>query len=242
MSKKKKNQSTVHSLPQLDLQKRLNFLYQASFLLSAIHPQHRGKASPKRQTKKTASIQHKYKQKNGKNRIKKKHTPDEPGQDKPKALNPASSSTAAATSSKSTPSNSQPTNQPIVDLPMLSGLSRFYAQELKSIGSRAVLKLDPNIKRSFCKRCLQPAIPGYTCIFDIDDSNYLRSVSDTHIHVSSTCKFCHYTRSLPMLSGKLLASEQEGIQLYVPISQEKPQVTNKDTHNENMKTTSDSAA
>ncbi|KAI9144269.1 hypothetical protein BKA69DRAFT_1122513 [Paraphysoderma sedebokerense] len=57
-------------------------------------------------------------------------------------------------------------------LPLLSGLSRFYISELRNIGKRGVLKLDPTVKRSFCKRCNQIWIPGVTVDTEVTDDTF----------------------------------------------------------------------
>jgi ribonuclease P protein subunit RPR2 len=44
-----------------------------------------------------------------------------------------------------------------------SKLSRFYLSHLRSIAKKNVLRLDPSVKRTICKRCESLLIPGVSC-------------------------------------------------------------------------------
>ncbi|RUO95424.1 RNAse P Rpr2/Rpp21/SNM1 subunit domain-containing protein [Jimgerdemannia flammicorona] len=41
-------------------------------------------------------------------------------------------------------------------------LGRFYVNSMKTVGKRLVLRLDPNLKRTICKRCDTLLIPSVT--------------------------------------------------------------------------------
>ena len=44
----------------------------------------------------------------------------------------------------------------------LASLGRFYVNTMKTIGTKQVLRIDPSIKRTICKRCDTILLPGVT--------------------------------------------------------------------------------
>jgi ribonuclease P protein subunit RPR2 len=44
----------------------------------------------------------------------------------------------------------------------LAPLGRFYINTMKTIGTKQVLRVDPSIKRTLCKRCETILLPGVT--------------------------------------------------------------------------------
>ncbi|KAI8613151.1 RNAse P Rpr2/Rpp21/SNM1 subunit domain-containing protein, partial [Chytriomyces sp. MP71] len=49
----------------------------------------------------------------------------------------------------------------------LASLSRFYARNMKQVGARMVLRLDPSVKRAVCKRCDSILIPGLSASVEV---------------------------------------------------------------------------
>eukprot|EP00842_Homolaphlyctis_polyrhiza_P004810 jgi/Hompol1/532/HPOL_002531-RA len=46
--------------------------------------------------------------------------------------------------------------------PKLAGISRMFGCQLKQVAQRLVLRIDPHVKRTLCKRCHGTLIPGIT--------------------------------------------------------------------------------
>ncbi|PKC60239.1 Rpr2-domain-containing protein [Rhizophagus irregularis] len=44
----------------------------------------------------------------------------------------------------------------------ITSLGRFYINTMKTIGTKQVLRIDPSIKRTICKRCETILLPGVT--------------------------------------------------------------------------------
>eukprot|EP00123_Amoebidium_parasiticum_P000739 comp11626_c0_seq1/m.6131 comp11626_c0_seq1/g.6131 ORF comp11626_c0_seq1/g.6131 comp11626_c0_seq1/m.6131 type:complete len:376 (-) comp11626_c0_seq1:615-1742(-) len=80
-------------------------------------------------------------------------------------------------------------------------LARHYCTTLKNIAKRLVLRLDPNIKRSICKRCNCLLVPGLT--------STVRLQSHRETHTVVTCKECGYVRRYNMREGHVLWTERE---------------------------------
>ncbi|KAA1064589.1 hypothetical protein PGT21_008755 [Puccinia graminis f. sp. tritici] len=80
--------------------------------------------------------------------------------------------------------------RPIANLPML-GLSRTLSKTMKVISKKAVLRMDPSVKRSICRSCHLLLIPGYT-----SSTRVLRSSSHRH-KVNVTCSACQHQRQIP---------------------------------------------
>ncbi|CAI9720891.1 P subunit p21-like [Octopus vulgaris] len=66
--------------------------------------------------------------------------------------------------------------------PQNTGLVRFYINTLKTIAQRQVLRLDPHLKRTICKRCFSLLVPGLTAT--------IRSRRRREKHTVVTCLEC----------------------------------------------------
>ncbi|OAV89293.1 hypothetical protein PTTG_11879 [Puccinia triticina 1-1 BBBD Race 1] len=80
--------------------------------------------------------------------------------------------------------------QPIANLPIL-GLSRILTKSMKVISKKAVVRMDPSVKRSICRSCHLLLIPGHT-----STTRVLRSSSHRH-KVNVTCSACQHQRKIP---------------------------------------------
>lgn len=70
------------------------------------------------------------------------------------------------------------------DYPLLP-LSRYYNTTLNVVAQKTVSRMDPNIKRTICKCCKTPLIPGLTSEIKVDDD-------ETKFEIS--CKSCQTSR------------------------------------------------
>ncbi|CAG8482597.1 12845_t:CDS:2 [Dentiscutata heterogama] len=79
-------------------------------------------------------------------------------------------------------------------------LSRFYISTMKSIGTKQVLRIDPSIKRTLCKKCESVLIPGVT--------SRIRIKSKPEPQLQVMCTQCGTTRGYPARKGYQLFSEK----------------------------------
>ncbi|KAK4884996.1 hypothetical protein RN001_001267 [Aquatica leii] len=68
--------------------------------------------------------------------------------------------------------------------------SSLYSNLLMNISKKAVQRLEPNIKRSICKKCHNLLIPGVSATIRIRKKN-----------VKWTCKRCHSTKVFKAVPG-----------------------------------------
>ncbi|KNZ57918.1 hypothetical protein VP01_203g6 [Puccinia sorghi] len=80
--------------------------------------------------------------------------------------------------------------QPLPNLPML-GLSRTLSKSMKIISKKAVLRMDPSVKRSICRSCHLLLLPGHT-----SSTRVIPSSSHQH-KVQMTCLACQHQRHIP---------------------------------------------
>ncbi|KDN42393.1 Rpr2-domain-containing protein [Tilletiaria anomala UBC 951] len=73
----------------------------------------------------------------------------------------------------------------------LAELARRRVGEMKALARKAVISLDPSIKRSICKRCDTLLLPGITDEVRVNESKAHGSV------VQHTCAHCGFKRRLP---------------------------------------------
>lgn len=62
------------------------------------------------------------------------------------------------------------------------GLVRFYISTLKAIAKRQVLRLDPHLRRTLCKRCYSLLVPGVSAT--------VRCQKNREKHTVVTCLDC----------------------------------------------------
>ncbi|CAG8716517.1 8589_t:CDS:2 [Dentiscutata erythropus] len=79
-------------------------------------------------------------------------------------------------------------------------LSRFYISTMKSIGTKQVLRIDPSIKRTLCKKCESVLIPGVT--------SRIRIKPKPEPQLQVLCTQCGTTRGYPARKGYQLFSEK----------------------------------
>ncbi|KAJ3404387.1 hypothetical protein CcCBS67573_g03497 [Chytriomyces confervae] len=85
-------------------------------------------------------------------------------------------------------------------------LSRFYAQSMKTVAARMVLRMDPQVKRTICKGCCSLLIPGMNALVETKDSN----AGVPHV-ITTTCTLCSRTKNLPVTSNHALFTERVGV-------------------------------
>ncbi|KAJ3407641.1 Ribonuclease P protein subunit p21 [Chytridiales sp. JEL 0842] len=85
----------------------------------------------------------------------------------------------------------------------LVNVGRFYAKSMKTVASRLVLRLDPQIKRTICKRCDAILIPGVTSAFYTSKNGELKTVIK--------CRACGETKNLPCRKDHVLFTERPDV-------------------------------
>ncbi|CAG8651017.1 13135_t:CDS:2 [Acaulospora morrowiae] len=79
-------------------------------------------------------------------------------------------------------------------------LGRFYVNTMKTIGTKQVLRIDPSIKRTLCRRCETLLLPGVT--------SRVRIKSSSEKNLQIKCTQCNVTRKIPTRKGYVLFSEK----------------------------------
>ncbi|KAJ2085395.1 Ribonuclease P protein subunit p21 [Coemansia sp. S100] len=62
-------------------------------------------------------------------------------------------------------------------------LARFYAKEMRLVSHKSVLRMSPHVKRSICKVCLTPLLPGISSMTRVKGQKRGR-------RVITTCNYC----------------------------------------------------
>ncbi|KAJ3340186.1 Ribonuclease P protein subunit p21 [Gonapodya sp. JEL0774] len=73
----------------------------------------------------------------------------------------------------------------------LAGLGSFYLATMKTITERLVLRVDPSLKRTICRRCGVLLLPGASATVSVGTHP-----SAPHPHLSTTCRRCLKVRRL----------------------------------------------
>ncbi|KTW32048.1 uncharacterized protein T551_00730 [Pneumocystis jirovecii RU7] len=80
-------------------------------------------------------------------------------------------------------------------------LSKFYINTAKKIARKAVLKINPSIKRTLCRRCDTILLPGITSSIKIENfSKKNKNKADISV---ITCNFCNTQKKYPVLKNKI---------------------------------------
>ncbi|KAK9475032.1 RNAse P Rpr2/Rpp21/SNM1 subunit domain-containing protein [Dipodascopsis tothii] len=80
-------------------------------------------------------------------------------------------------------------------------LGRVYASHMRSVARKNVIRLDPSVKRTVCKRCETPQVPGASCVVRLesaaaeDDCDSRRLAGDV---LTYTCGVCGGQRRYPV--------------------------------------------
>ncbi|XP_013393903.1 ribonuclease P protein subunit p21 isoform X1 [Lingula anatina] len=77
---------------------------------------------------------------------------------------------------------------------------RFYTHSLKNIAKRKVLRLDPSLKRTMCKRCSMLLVPGVSATVRVRGKGLKR--------VIVKCVECKLLKRFPLKEGYKLWCEQ----------------------------------
>ncbi|KAI8057003.1 RNAse P Rpr2/Rpp21/SNM1 subunit domain-containing protein [Syncephalis plumigaleata] len=84
--------------------------------------------------------------------------------------------------------------------PPLAGLGRFYVSSLRTVARRNVLRIDPTLKRSLCRRCDSLLLPGVNANIRVEETANPAVITD--------CCFCKTGRRLPLQPDKQLFCEK----------------------------------
>lgn len=68
-------------------------------------------------------------------------------------------------------------------------LGRLYSYQLKQVAQRVVVRMDPIVKRTICKKCSSVLIPGKTSQVFIDKKE---------TECKTICQFCSRAKTLPI--------------------------------------------
>ncbi|EGG03053.1 uncharacterized protein MELLADRAFT_90488 [Melampsora larici-populina 98AG31] len=94
--------------------------------------------------------------------------------------------------------------EPVLHAPM-SGLSRVMSTSMKAVARKAVVRMDPSVKRSICRSCNLLLLPGHTSVVRLRPSK-------THVRrVSIVCLSCKHSRTIPQPPEVLTASDHDEV-------------------------------
>ncbi|KAG7698250.1 hypothetical protein KL930_001911 [Ogataea haglerorum] len=68
-----------------------------------------------------------------------------------------------------------------------SALSRMYLRNMDVVAKKTVLKLDPSVKRTLCKKCHRLQVPGRTASIRIENTSNAQSPENDVLAVSCVC-------------------------------------------------------
>lgn len=88
-----------------------------------------------------------------------------------------------------------------------SALSRRYVSDLRSIGRKSQLQLDPSIKRRLCKRCHTMLVDGKTCERHVENLSKKQEARCDVLVVK--CKLCDAKKRFPRNDERLLWTANE---------------------------------
>ncbi|KAK9463996.1 RNAse P Rpr2/Rpp21/SNM1 subunit domain-containing protein [Lipomyces oligophaga] len=78
----------------------------------------------------------------------------------------------------------------------LANLSRICTSQMRAVARKSVLKLDPSIKRTVCKRCDTVLIYGHNCSVHVENMSKKKVLhADVLIH---TCLVCGGQKRYPV--------------------------------------------
>ncbi|XP_006816338.1 ribonuclease P protein subunit p21-like [Saccoglossus kowalevskii] len=106
----------------------------------------------------------------------------------------------------------QAAHSTLVQNPNNIELSRFYIATMKTIAKRLVLRIDPSVKRTICKRCHTLLLPGIT------STVRMRAKRERHLVV--TCIFCKQVKRFLTREGHQLWSEKPELRLDTQIDKQ----------------------
>ncbi|KAK9451895.1 RNAse P Rpr2/Rpp21/SNM1 subunit domain-containing protein [Limtongia smithiae] len=67
-------------------------------------------------------------------------------------------------------------------------LSRFYVSQMRAVARKSVIRLDPEIKRTMCKRCDTVLTAGVTCAAVVENLSHRRLAhADVLVHKCMAC-------------------------------------------------------
>ncbi|XP_065365175.1 ribonuclease P protein subunit p21 [Calliphora vicina] len=120
-------------------------------------------------------------------------------------------------------------------------LSSYYGELCKNVGKKSVLRIDPTVKRDFCKRCSLAQKPGLTSELSVKSMRKKKRKHKSIEHLDKdaqmqlACKLCGYQRNFNVNEEyKFWLENPESVaEVYIIKTEEKQ--SNK-TNNSNDKT------
>ncbi|GAA5826571.1 hypothetical protein JCM11251_002434 [Rhodosporidiobolus azoricus] len=138
------------NVPNRDAHQRLNYLYQASILLSTVLPSQRPIKAPVRRTRK--GKERSIEQGESEQR-------DEGGEVDEQDRGEGTSARPLKQEAMRQPRQRKPSKK---TTDALKPVSRRLAKEMADVAKKATIRMDPNVKRTKCKGCGAVLIPGLT--------------------------------------------------------------------------------
>ncbi|KAH6569754.1 hypothetical protein BASA50_009749 [Batrachochytrium salamandrivorans] len=104
----------------------------------------------------------------------------------------------------------------------VAGLSRLLGQQMKLVAKKLVIRLDPHIKRTICKKCHGALVPGI--------SSTVRTGAEPSKKLEITCLYCNTIRTLGINPRHVLFNDKNewvdpSETVSVPISKDIPSST-----------------
>ncbi|XP_004520378.1 ribonuclease P protein subunit rpr2 [Ceratitis capitata] len=110
-------------------------------------------------------------------------------------------------------------------------LAAYYGELCKNIGKKAVLKIDPDVKRQLCKRCSLALQPGITADLETVSQGKRRKCSkntqnvDENTSLKLTCQQCGFKRKYLVNSEyKFWLENKESVMETITVEQEKQKI------------------
>nr|CAG8678068.1 4417_t:CDS:2 [Entrophospora candida] len=82
----------------------------------------------------------------------------------------------------------------------LASVGRFYINTMKTIGKKQVIRMDPSVKRTLCKKCETLLLPSIT--------SHVRIKSCPEPGLQITCKYCNAKKKFSTHKDLKLDSEK----------------------------------
>ncbi|KAG4305124.1 hypothetical protein PORY_001294 [Pneumocystis oryctolagi] len=85
-------------------------------------------------------------------------------------------------------------------------LAKFYINTAKKVAQKAILKINPSIKRTLCRRCDTVLLPSITSSIEIENlSKNNKNIADI---IVVTCNFCNTQKRYPVLKTNTKSTNQ----------------------------------
>ncbi|KAJ8327365.1 hypothetical protein QVD99_008090 [Batrachochytrium dendrobatidis] len=84
--------------------------------------------------------------------------------------------------------------------PSIAGIGRMFGHQMKHVAKKLVVRLDPHVKRTICKKCHGALVPGISSTVRLDDTSAKK--------VDITCLYCENVRTLGINTNYTLFNDK----------------------------------